>query len=273
MVTESRLERLASGLAPVTPGWFIVNTADAAWVDNEWYGGVCIFESDHIVLQGRPDLTEYEKPGAGFTIRVVPPGQPSGGLSRRVGPRGLPRLDGRVHAHHRRPGTTPEGMGLRALPADDRARVRRQGNRAMRDPRHGKPARRSPNWWSLDPRSRSATARDPSAEGHGWSSGPNTGTSSRGLTGRSSRRVRCGIPTECRSASNEDRPYRRLGQCPGMSPDGPGFTQGRRRGIQFAARSHFVVRRQSQSKAVAFEPWDDMQVNVKHVLSCCCTVR
>jgi quercetin dioxygenase-like cupin family protein len=79
VVTEARLERVASGLAPVTPGWFVVNTADAAWTNNEWYGGVCIFESDHVVLQGRPDLTEYEKPHAGFTIRVVPPGQPSGG--------------------------------------------------------------------------------------------------------------------------------------------------------------------------------------------------
>jgi mannose-6-phosphate isomerase-like protein (cupin superfamily) len=77
MVTEARLERLASGLAPVTPGWFIVNTADAAWVTNESYGGVCIFELDHVVLQGRPDLTEYEKPDAGFTIRVVPPRRPS----------------------------------------------------------------------------------------------------------------------------------------------------------------------------------------------------
>jgi uncharacterized cupin superfamily protein len=77
VVTEARLERVVSGLAPVTPGWFVVNTADAAWVTNEWYGGVCIFESDDFVLRGRPDLTEYVKPGAGFTIRVVPPGQPS----------------------------------------------------------------------------------------------------------------------------------------------------------------------------------------------------
>ena len=76
MVTEARLERLESGLAPVTPGWFTVNTADAAWVTNEVYGGVCIFESDEFVLRGRPDLTEYVKPYAGFTIRVVPPGQP-----------------------------------------------------------------------------------------------------------------------------------------------------------------------------------------------------
>jgi len=77
VVIEARLERVASGLAPVTPGWFIVNTADAAWVDNEWCGGVCIFESDDFVLRGRPELTEYVKPNAGFTIRVVPPGQPS----------------------------------------------------------------------------------------------------------------------------------------------------------------------------------------------------
>jgi mannose-6-phosphate isomerase-like protein (cupin superfamily) len=76
VIPEARLERLASGLAPVTPGWFVVNTADAAWVNNESYGGVCIFESDGVVLQDRPDLTEYEKPNAGFTIRVVPPGQP-----------------------------------------------------------------------------------------------------------------------------------------------------------------------------------------------------
>jgi uncharacterized cupin superfamily protein len=79
MVTEARLERIATGLVPVTPGWFVVNTADAAWVNNEWHGGVCIFESDHIFLQGRPDLTAYEKPDAGFTIRVVPPGQPATG--------------------------------------------------------------------------------------------------------------------------------------------------------------------------------------------------
>jgi uncharacterized cupin superfamily protein len=78
LVTEARMERVASGLAPVTPGWFVVNTADAAWVNNEWFGGVCIFESDDFVRRGRPDLTEYVKPHAGFTIRVVPPGQPAG---------------------------------------------------------------------------------------------------------------------------------------------------------------------------------------------------
>jgi uncharacterized cupin superfamily protein len=78
MVKEARMDRVASGLAPVTPGWFVVNTAEAAWVTNkDWSGGVCIFESDDFVLRGRPDLTEYVKPHAGFTIRVVPPGRPA----------------------------------------------------------------------------------------------------------------------------------------------------------------------------------------------------
>jgi uncharacterized cupin superfamily protein len=78
MIEEAQLERVASGLAPVTPGWFVVNTAEAAWVTNdEWSGGVCIFEADEFVLRGRPDLSEYVKPNAGFTIRAVPPGRPA----------------------------------------------------------------------------------------------------------------------------------------------------------------------------------------------------
>jgi len=75
MVDEARLEAVASGLAPVTPGWFVVNARDAAWVSNDHWGGVCIFESDDFVLRGRPDLTEYVKPDAGFTLRVLPPGR------------------------------------------------------------------------------------------------------------------------------------------------------------------------------------------------------
>jgi uncharacterized cupin superfamily protein len=81
MPEEARLESVASGLAPVAPGgWFVVNAGDAAWVNNDRHGGVCIFESDEFVLRGRPDLQEYVKPGAGFVIRVVSPGQPTGGL-------------------------------------------------------------------------------------------------------------------------------------------------------------------------------------------------
>ena len=78
MVDEARLEAVDSGLTPVTPGWFVVNARDAPWLNNDYFGGVCIFESDDFVLRGRPDLDEYVKPAAGFTLRVVSPGQPAG---------------------------------------------------------------------------------------------------------------------------------------------------------------------------------------------------
>src|SRR3712207_8395475 len=78
MVKEARLASIESGLTPVTPGWFVVNARDAAWLNNELAHGVCIFESDDFVLRGRPDLTEYVKPGAGFALRVLRPGRPAG---------------------------------------------------------------------------------------------------------------------------------------------------------------------------------------------------
>ena len=77
MVPEARLARVSSGLAPVSAGWFVLNTRDAAWVTHDLFGGVCIFESDEFVLRERPDLPAYEKPMAGFTMRVVPPGSPA----------------------------------------------------------------------------------------------------------------------------------------------------------------------------------------------------
>ena len=77
MVKEAHMAEVASGWAPISPGWFVVNARDAAWTNNDEYGGVCIFESDEFVLRGRPDLTEYVKPCAGFTLRVVPPGKPN----------------------------------------------------------------------------------------------------------------------------------------------------------------------------------------------------
>jgi uncharacterized cupin superfamily protein len=77
-MTEARLEAVDSGLAPVSDGWFVVNARDAAWVNNDHFGGVCIFESDEFVLQGRRDLPEAGFAHAGFTLRVVQPGQPTG---------------------------------------------------------------------------------------------------------------------------------------------------------------------------------------------------
>jgi uncharacterized cupin superfamily protein len=78
VIDEARLERLESGLAPVTPGWFVLNARDGVWLNNEATEACCIFESDDFVLRGRPDLTEYVKPGAGFALRVLRPGRPSG---------------------------------------------------------------------------------------------------------------------------------------------------------------------------------------------------
>src|SRR5262249_60723264 len=94
MVEEARLESVASGLAPVSPGWFIVNAGDAAWVNNDRRGGVCIFESDEFVLRGRPDLQEYVKPGAGFVIRVGSPGQPPSGFPAQAAEGGFPVAGG-----------------------------------------------------------------------------------------------------------------------------------------------------------------------------------
>lgn len=78
MVEEARLEAVDSGLAPVTEGWFVVSARDAAWLNNDYFGGVCIFEADDFIVRGRPDLDEQTFAGAGFTLRVVKPGQPSG---------------------------------------------------------------------------------------------------------------------------------------------------------------------------------------------------
>ena len=77
MIEEARLESVASGRAPVTPGWFVVNAREAAWMNNDQTHACCIFESDDFVLRGRPDLTEYVKPGAGFVLRVLRPGLPA----------------------------------------------------------------------------------------------------------------------------------------------------------------------------------------------------
>ncbi len=46
-------------------------------MDEQRPDACCIFESDDFVLRGRPDLTEYVKPGAGFVIRVLRPGLPA----------------------------------------------------------------------------------------------------------------------------------------------------------------------------------------------------
>jgi uncharacterized cupin superfamily protein len=75
---EARMEDVGSGLTPTSPGWFVVNTADAAWIRNDAFGGRCTFESTGRVLAGRPDLEPQHFRDTGFTLAVLEPGKPSG---------------------------------------------------------------------------------------------------------------------------------------------------------------------------------------------------
>jgi hypothetical protein len=64
MVEEARLEEAISGLAPVTPGWFVVNVRDAAWETNEAFGAACFFEGDDVPFAE-----------LGINLRVLSPGR------------------------------------------------------------------------------------------------------------------------------------------------------------------------------------------------------
>jgi uncharacterized cupin superfamily protein len=77
-IEEAKLEDVGPGLAPTSPGWFVVNTADAAWMRHEAFGGRCVFESSPRVLSERPDLTPQFFRQLGFTLAVLEPGKPSG---------------------------------------------------------------------------------------------------------------------------------------------------------------------------------------------------
>ena len=67
MVDEATLEPRRVGLAPVTPGWFVVDVREAAWMTNETFGAACVFEAE-----------EAPFPQVGYTIGVLQPGQPNG---------------------------------------------------------------------------------------------------------------------------------------------------------------------------------------------------
>ena len=78
MVEEARLEDVGSGLAPVSPGWFVVNVGEAAWLQNEAFGGRCVFESSPRVLAERPETEPQMFADTGFTLAVLEPGKPTG---------------------------------------------------------------------------------------------------------------------------------------------------------------------------------------------------
>ena len=71
---EARLEQRPAGLVAVDDGWFVVNLADAAWLQNEFFGAACIFAED-----GAAPFSEI-----GYTLGVVQPGRPSGMYHREA---------------------------------------------------------------------------------------------------------------------------------------------------------------------------------------------
>jgi uncharacterized cupin superfamily protein len=72
MVFEAKLKDSGAGLAPETPGWFVLNARDARWFDKPKQGY-------SVPLTG---YDEYEaetfSPMLGMAIRVVGPGEPTG---------------------------------------------------------------------------------------------------------------------------------------------------------------------------------------------------
>jgi uncharacterized cupin superfamily protein len=77
-IEEARLEEVGAGLAPVSPGWFVVNASEAAWMRNDAFGGRCVFESTPRVLGERPGIEPQSFGETGFTLAVLEPGKPTG---------------------------------------------------------------------------------------------------------------------------------------------------------------------------------------------------
>jgi uncharacterized cupin superfamily protein len=77
MVEEARLETVASGLAPASDGWFVLNVGEAAWLVNDAFGARCVFEGDVPVLRSRPELGVHRFGEVGLTLAVLRPGCPS----------------------------------------------------------------------------------------------------------------------------------------------------------------------------------------------------
>jgi uncharacterized cupin superfamily protein len=77
-IEEARLEDVGPGLAPVSPGWFVVNIGEAAWLRNDAFGGRCVFESNRRVLAERRSVEPQMFGEIGFTLAVLEPGKPSG---------------------------------------------------------------------------------------------------------------------------------------------------------------------------------------------------
>ena len=76
-VDEARLERVGSGLAPLTDGWFVVNAREAAWIRHDTFGMRCPFELNGPVARAVDGLDPRTFPQLGIGLTVLQPGQPS----------------------------------------------------------------------------------------------------------------------------------------------------------------------------------------------------
>ena len=66
MTDEASIEETEEGATASTPGWFVVNLADARWMESEEGGHWTDFEP--------PDGFEHY----GIGVHVLPPGKPNG---------------------------------------------------------------------------------------------------------------------------------------------------------------------------------------------------
>ena len=66
-VPEAQLSDSPAGRAAETAGWFIVNVAEAAGTESEWYGQKCRFTA-----------ADAPFPEFAINVRVLQPGQPNG---------------------------------------------------------------------------------------------------------------------------------------------------------------------------------------------------
>ena len=78
MIDEARLEDVGTGRAPASPGWFVVNAAETAWIRNDAFGARANFEAGPRALSQRPDLEPQRFAETGYTLAVLEPGKPSG---------------------------------------------------------------------------------------------------------------------------------------------------------------------------------------------------
>lgn len=111
MIPEAKLESTDSGLVPAGDGWFVLNAADARWLDGH-FGAYTRFE-------GEPRF-----PSLGVNIGVLAPGQAACFYHREDEQEDFLVLSGKCLLVVER-GAQMQGVGLHPLPGLDGARLRR----------------------------------------------------------------------------------------------------------------------------------------------------